>query len=152
MERKEERVRRLRELAKRFQARWEVLPELAYINHEWRQIGYKLELAGTDPYWRGYASPGSTKCEIIFNALREIADWIIPSQDAFLAEIEPHENTVTYSSRHHNRPDVILKIKILHRGHWDDPVDKSQDRTLKEMEIRLNELGIHGTASLVQVA
>jgi hypothetical protein len=153
MERDEQRTLRLRGLAKLFQVRWEAWPEYAYMNHKRRQIGYQLELAGTHPSWEQYANPGSQKCEIVFEALRKIAGWIIPSdQDTFLVNIEPHENTITYWSRHRNRPDVMLNITILHRGCWDDPIDESQDRALNEMELRLNELGARGTASLGQVA
>jgi hypothetical protein len=152
METNEETIVRLKSLVKFFQVRWQVWPEYAYVNNKRRQVGYELELAGTDPSWGQYATPGNKKCEIVFEALRQIADWIIPSQKDLVVEVEPHENAIIYWSRHRNRPDVMLHIQILHRGHWDDWVDKSQDRALAEMIARLNELGVCGTASLVQAA
>ena len=153
MERNERRAQRLRQLARYFQVRWEVWPEYAYTDRHVQQIGYQLELAGTDPSWGQYVSPGNKKCEIVFEALRELADGILPcSQGAFLVKIEPHANTVTYWPRHHNRPDIMLNIEILHRGHWDDPVNESQDQALNEMKLRLMELGVRRTPSLAQAA
>ncbi len=56
-------------------------------------------------------------------------------------EIEPYRAAITYWSLHHNRPDVTLTIRILHRHGYELPVDECEDRCLKEMEQRLTEVG-----------
>jgi hypothetical protein len=60
-------------------------------------------------------------------------------------EVSIFDQAIRYSAAHGNRPDVQLTIRILHREHWDNPIDECETRCLKEMEDRLSEIGArHG--------
>ena len=49
--------------------------------------------------------------------------------------------SLIYSRQRADRPDVRLTIQILHRDHWDQPIDECEERCLKDMEQALRELG-----------
>lgn len=132
----------LRELVQRFRVCWKVWPEFTYVNHEQRQIGYGLELAGTHEPWVKHPEPGCEHCRRIFVVLREIANWILPrDQRPSTYEIGPYDQAIRYMPSRHDRPDVIFTVKILHREGYDGPVDECEDRCLKEMEEGLKALG-----------
>ncbi len=135
-------VKELKELVQRFRVCWKVWPEFTYVDGEKRQIGYELELAGTHEPWVKDPEPGCKHCQRVFMGLQEIAAWILPREERpSVYEIGPYHQSLTYWSLHRNRPDVMLKVKILHRQGWDRPIDECEDRCLKEMEQRLRELG-----------
>lgn len=135
-------VAMLKELVLRFKICWNVWPELIYVNGEKRQIGYALELAGTHEPRIEHPQPGCEHCQRIFIALREIAEYIRPREKRPSEyEIGPFDQAIRYWSQHGNRPDVILTVKILHPHDHELPVDKCEDRCLKEMEQHLRELG-----------
>jgi hypothetical protein len=133
----------LRELVQRFRVCWKTWPEYIYSGHERRQIGYELELAGTHEFGLSHPEPGCEHCQHVFFALRQIATYILPRQKrASMYEIGPFDQAIRYSGLHSNRPDIVLKLKILHRNGYDQPVDECEDRCLREVEQSLRELGV----------
>jgi hypothetical protein len=132
---------RLKDMAERFRVCWEVWPEEIFTVSK-RQIGYALELIGTHEAGVEHPQPGCEHCRHVFEALREIAEWVLPRETRpSIYEIGPFDQSLRYSPARRNRPDVILTVKILHREGFDRPVDECEDRCLKEMEQRLRELG-----------
>ena len=132
----------LRESVQRFKVCWKVWPECIYVGDQKRQVGYQLELAGTHEAEVAHPRPGCEQCQSVYNALRQIAEYIIPREERpSTYEIGPFDRSIHYWPLHSNRPDVLLTIKILHRRGSDQPVDECEDRCLEEMEARLRELG-----------
>ncbi len=142
MDRDDTKVSILKELVQRFRVCWKVWPEFIYVNDEKRQIGYELELAGTHEPWVEHPDPGCDHCQRVFQALREIAERILPREERpSMYEIGPFNQSITYWSLHRKRPDIMLTVKIFHRQGYERPVDECEDRCLKEMEQRLREIG-----------
>lgn len=131
------------ELIKRFQVRWDVWPEYIFLDHEKRQIGFQLELAGMHENGSEHPEPGSEKCRETYQALVQIAQDALPAgNDENIYRFEPYDPGIHYSPRHGNRPEVVLKIRIMHRKAFDRPVDDGQMRYLNELQQHLDELGI----------
>ena len=132
----------IKEMVERFQVCWKVWPELIYVKGEKRQIGYELELSGTHEPWVEHPEPGCERCQRVYVALRQIAEWILPKERRpSRYEISPFDQSIRYTSAHRNRPDVQCAIKIVHRQGWDQPVDECEERCREEMEHRLIALG-----------
>jgi hypothetical protein len=132
----------LAELVQRFRVCWEAWPEFELLGHEKRQIGFVLELHGTHEPGVKHPLPGCPHCLRVFDALRTIADWILPREKRpSRYEIESYVPVISYSPARGNRDDVTLTIRILHREGYERPVDACEARCLKEMEARLKELG-----------
>ena len=132
----------LKELVQRFRVCWKVWPEYTYVGDEKRQVGYQLELAGTHEAGVTHPEPGCEHCEHVYNALHQIAEYILPGEERpSVYEIGPFDRAIRYWGLHSQRPDIMLTIKILHRHGREQPVDECEDRCLKEMEARLRELG-----------
>ncbi|HUX10362.1 MAG TPA: hypothetical protein VMW51_06935 [Terriglobia bacterium] len=131
------------ELINRFQVCWDVWPEYTFINHEKRQIGFELDLAGTHEDGSEHAAPGCEKCREIYRALVQIAEDVLPTGNKDTThQFEPYDQGIHYSPRRGNRPEVILRIRIIHRKAFDSPVDEPQFRYLKELQQHLEERGI----------
>lgn len=132
------------ELIKRFQVRWDVWPEYIFLDHEKRQIGFQLELAGMHEDGSENPEPGSRKCRETYQALVQIAKDVLPpgNDDDNIYRFEPYDPGIHYSPRHGNRPEVVLNIRIVHRKAFDRPVDDGQVRYLDKLQQRLEEKGI----------
>ena len=105
----------LRDTVKRFQVCWEVWPEQMYVQHEKRQIGFALELAGTHEAGVEHPTPGCEHCRRVFAALQDIAMYILPQEERpSTHEIEHYRQALQYTPKRRNRPDVILTVKISH--------------------------------------
>jgi hypothetical protein len=132
----------LKELVQRFKVCWKVWPEYTYVGDEKRQVGYQLELAGTHEAGVTDPEPGCEHCEHVYNALRQIAEYIMPREERPATyEISPFDRSIHYWGLHSQRPDIMLTIRILHRQGYEQPVDECEDQCLKEMEARLRDLG-----------
>jgi len=132
----------LKELVQRFRVCWKVWPEYTYVGDEKRQVGYQLELAGTHEAGVTHPEPGCEHCEHVYNALHQIAEYILPGEERpSVYEIGPFDRAIRYWELHSKRPDIVLTIKIVHRQGYERPVDECEDRCLREMEARLRELG-----------
>jgi hypothetical protein len=132
----------LREVVGRYRVCWEVLPEYIIAGHERRQIGFTLELSATHAPGVEHPSPGCRHCQEVFAALQTVAAHILPREKRdSVYRIEPYDQAIHYSRARKDRPDVALKIGILHRTGFERPVDACEVRCLTEMKQRLAELG-----------
>jgi hypothetical protein len=130
------------QLVQRYRVCWEVLNEyVLQLDHSKEQVGFSLELSGTHPEGVVHAEPGCAHCRDVYHGLKKIASWITPKEvrPSFYV-IEPFDSAIRYEPPHENRPDVVLKIKILHRAGF-APVDACEVQCLNEMVERLKEIG-----------
>jgi hypothetical protein len=132
----------LRELVQRHQVCFEVQNEYVYIEHVRKQIGFCLELIGTHRSGVEHAEPGCEHCREVYHALERIALWITPTQvRPSYYEKEPFDSAIRYEPAHRNRPDVSLRIKILHRNAGFADVDACQSQCLSEMKASMTRIG-----------
>jgi hypothetical protein len=132
----------LRELVQRHQVCFDVLNEYTYIDHVRQQIGFCLELIGTHREGVEHPEPGCEHCRDVYHALERIASWITPKevrQSEY--KIEPFDSAIRYEPAHKNRPEVLLRIRILHRDEWSAPVDACEVQCLSEMKASLTRIG-----------
>jgi hypothetical protein len=135
--------RDIRELVERFHVCWDVWPEYTFINHEKRQIGFELDLSGTHEGWEKHPEPGCGQCQEIYKELVRIAKDVLPNADEdTTCQFEPYDQGIHYSPRHGNRPEVVLRIRIVHRQAFEQPVEAAQFRYLATLQQRLEEWGI----------
>lgn len=122
---------------------WEVLPELLPVPDEQPlQIGFNLELYGAHAHGTDPPRPGCEQCGTILDHLREIAEWILPKTERpSRYEIDVSDNVILYDPVRHNRSEVTVTIKILHRARLDAPVDACEVFCLHEMQSKLKEIG-----------
>lgn len=130
----------LAQLVQRYQVCWEVWPEYWTIGQTMRQVGFELELSGTDKAIE--FNPTCPECSQIRWALEAIASRILDPKDLDLTlELSHHEQSISYSGARGNRPDVTLAISILHRSGSSDPVDLHEIHYLERMKMQLRRLG-----------
>ncbi|QQR89809.1 MAG: hypothetical protein IPJ88_16795 [Myxococcales bacterium] len=138
-------IQDLRALVQRHKVCWEVWPEEHYRKGRGKvNIGYIIQITGTHDHPAHPPLPGCDECKAVYKKLRDIARWIIPSeQRESKYEIDMFDHALRYSPKRKFREEVTLSLKILHRGQWDNPVDACETRCLYEMEEKLAELGAH---------
>lgn len=131
------------ELIRRFQVCWDVWPEYLFIKHEKRQIGFELDLSGTPEGDVEHPAPGCEKCREVYQALVQIAEDVFERGNGdFTHQFEPYDQGIHYSPRRGNRPEIILRIRIVHRKAFEQLVDAAQLSYLKELQQGLEQLGI----------
>ena len=131
----------LGKLVQRYQVCWEVWPEYSAVGQAMRQVGFEIELMGSDKSVE--FNPTCPESFQIRSALEEIASWILEENDENLRlEFSHHEQSLSYSAARGNRPDVTLAIRILHRTGFTDPVDQCEIHYLEKVKIRLRQLGV----------
>jgi len=131
----------LAQLVRKYRVCWDVWPEYSSIPGGARQTGFEMELIGTHPAGVDHPSPGCDECRLVFSALVDIAEAIIPADyrdSQYL--IDGFDQSIRYAPERSNRPDVTLKIKIQHRSGF-GAVDDCERRCLLEMEEVLRQLG-----------
>jgi hypothetical protein len=133
----------LLQLTKQHQVCWEVWP-LHHVDPTtgMRAVGYQLELLGTHNEPRHTPGPGCDECVRVYDALRQIAAWIMPKQEReSVYRVGVFDHSMRFSPRRDFRKDVELVVTIQHRGELTDPVDECEIRCLQEMEQSLRALG-----------
>lgn len=106
------------------------------------QIGFDLVLNGAHAHDKDRPSPGCEKCQVIFERLREVAEWIVPKVERpSRYDIQIFDHAVHYAPERGNRPDVALTIRLLHRVEIDRPVDECEVLCLNEMKTKLSQIG-----------
>jgi hypothetical protein len=138
-----ETLERLKSLVRKHRVCWEVWPErMALGGATPSQIGFDLVLNGAHTHDTDRPAPGCDKCKLIFEHLREIAEWIVPKvQRPSRYDVQIFDHAVHYAQERGNRPDVALTIKILHRSGIDRRVDECEVLCLNEMKARLSQIG-----------
>lgn len=142
---------RLREVVARHRVYYEIRPEQVPLkDHSLQEVGFQLELHGE--HAKGaHPTPGCALCQEIYRGLREIAAWILPKEIRDSSyDLEAFDASLHYSHPTKDPGSVQLGIDILHRSGFDRPVDACEVRCLREMEEKLNRLGVH-RGSLVDI-
>jgi hypothetical protein len=142
-------LERLREIADKHQVCYEVWPERSVAEGAKIQIGFELQLCGTNSHVGAGKEhqpvPGCEYCQSTYEDLKQIAEEILPREgrpsryeiggfDRAL-HVAPHSRQ--------SRNEVVLTIHIMHRANFNWEVDDCENRCLKEMRGRLKELGIY---------
>ena len=134
-------IQQLRALATKYRVCWEVYPDKVVDAGQLQQDGYRLELYGTHVSGTDHVDPGCCHCLEVWNALRSIAESIMPKDHRDSQyEISGFDRGIHYSRARNARPDVELHIRISHRNGF-GPVDACEVRCLSEMKEKLQELG-----------
>ena len=133
----------LRDLVEKHKICWDVWPEY----HQDRkgrkiQIGFELNLIGNHYQPSHIPAPGCDECLKVYNALLEIAVWILPQEKRLSRyEIQIFDHALRYTPSRKLRPEVTLTLKILHAEGFDRPVDACEQKCLNEMKAKLRQLG-----------
>jgi len=138
-----ETLERLKALVREHRVCWEVWSEqFAAKDRGPLKVGFDLVLNGAHAHDTDRPSPGCEGCKVIFEHLREIAEWIVPKVERpSRYDIQIFDHAVHYAPERGNRPDVALTIKILHRSEIDRPVDECEVLCLNEMKAKLSQIG-----------
>ena len=108
-----------------------------------RTVGYELVLSGIHSPGSHPPQPGCDLCRDVYEDLKEIAQWILPKEHRpSFYEIEPYRPIIRATRKRKLREEVTLSIRILHRDHYQDPVDDCETRCLVEMEGRLKQIRV----------
>jgi hypothetical protein len=130
----------LSSLVQRYQVCWEVGPECLAVGQAIRQVGFELELTGSDKCIQ--FNPTCPECLRIRSALEAIANWIFERDENVTLEVSHHDQSISYCAARGNRPDVTLTIRILHRTDFTAPVDRCEISYLERIKTRLRQLGV----------
>lgn len=133
----------IRELVRRHKVCWEIRPEY-HIDRKGKkiQIGFELGLLGTHYQAKHTPEPGCEECGKVYDALKRIAQWIIPKENRDSRyEIGIYDSSIHYAVQRRLRRDIILAIRILHKEGFDRPTDDCEVKCLNEMEEKLKALG-----------
>ena len=129
-------------LVQRFRVCWEVNREQAVVDGNLRDIGFDLDLYGTHEPGTDHVTPGCEHCHRVQSALRQIAEWILPREERpSTYEISVENQSLIYSPRRRNRPEVRVTIRILHRSGFEQPIDDCELRCLADMKQALIDIG-----------
>jgi hypothetical protein len=130
----------LADLVRRYQVCWEVWPEVTLIDGRASQVGFELELSGSDKHIEEF-HPSCAECVRINVALESIAGSVLEKSENVITEINASGQSLRYSAVRGSRPDVTLSIKILHRNGYQNPIDDSERNCLEDVKTRLRALG-----------
>ena len=139
----------LLEIVEKHEVCYEVWPERSVAAGRKIQIGFELQLCGTNNHIAAAGGhqpvPGCEYCHSTYEDLRQIAEWILPRDERpsrYKIGVFDRALHVAPHSRH-SRSEVVLTIHILHRADFNRDVDDCEQRCLKEMRGRLKQLGIY---------
>ncbi|MHB8879709.1 MAG: hypothetical protein ACYC8T_38975 [Myxococcaceae bacterium] len=133
---------RLRELALRHGVRYEVLPDMQVVDGQVVRVGFDVQLYGLHEHPEG-VTPGCPECARVYAALREIAAWILPTEERpSRYEIEGFDRALHLAPDLTDRDEVRLEVKVLHRRDFFAPIDRCEKRCLAEMKQKLARLGV----------
>jgi hypothetical protein len=140
-------LERLRQIVERHRVCYEVWPERSVADGQKIVIGFELQLCGTNSHVATKGEqpvPGCKYCCETYEDLRQIADWILPTEERpSRYEIAAFDRSLHVAPRHrHSRSEVVLTVHILHRSDFNRDVDDCENRCLREMRQKLTELGI----------
>ncbi len=133
----------LQRLVEQYKVVYAVYPEWGP-DEKWEQhkVGFDLELVGTHFKPLHPPSPGCPECQEVYEALHQIADFILPKAERMSRyTIDRFDGTLVSSPRRNFRQDVRLTIRIVHREDYRGPIDECESTCLAEMEASLSALG-----------
>ena len=130
------------DLVKLYQISWGTWPEYLTISGEERRVGFELELSAAHEPGTGHLGPGCPACRHTYEALRAVADRILPAPErSSMCRVCPYGQALRYSKASGSRPDVVLRLKVLHEGGPERVKGQCELRCMKLMEATLAELG-----------
>ena len=138
----------LRDIARRHQVCYEVWPERSLAEGRRIQIGFELQLCGANDHLATKGAqqpvPGCDHCLRTYEEMKQIAEWILPREERpSRYEIGGFDRSLHVAPHsRQSRSEVVVRIHILHRSDFNREVDDCENRCLKEMRGRLNQLGI----------
>lgn len=132
----------LRRIGAGRQVCWDVFREkVGFVKRGVKTVGYELVLTGIHSLGEHPPRPGCDLCKEVYEDLKRIALWILPKEHRpSVYEIEPYRAVIRSTGKRKLRSEVSLSIKILHRHHFDAPIDACETRCLVEMEKRLKDI------------
>lgn len=132
----------LRHLVSKREVCWDVFREKVRFTHGGVEtIGYELVLTGIHSPGKHPPRPGCELCREVYDDLKSVALWILPKEHRpSVYEIEPYHAIIRSTGKRHLRSEVSLSIKILHRDHYQAPIDTCETHCLVEMEERLQSI------------
>lgn len=129
------------DLVKHYQISWGAWPEYSTVGCDERRVGFGLELCGAHQPGAGHVGPGCTACRRTYEALRAVADWVLPTTARpSMCRVCPCGQALRYSKARGSRPDVILRLKAFHKEGL-DVTDQCELRCLEGIKAKLTELG-----------
>lgn len=131
----------LREFVREHRVHYEVKPEIVIRDSERLKVGFEVRAWAV--HEKGAkALPGCEKCKDLASGLREVAEWLVPSDDRpTRVAIEPFEPRLYESSVVPGADEVAVSIRLVHQGEYERPIDACEERCLKEIRAKLKELG-----------
>jgi hypothetical protein len=135
---------RLRDLAARIGARYEVFPDTEVVDHQIVRVGFELQLYALHEHEheRGAQIVGP-ECFKAYDELREIAEWIMPTASRpSRYEIEDFDRALHAEPGTSELGEIRLTVKILHRRDFFAPIDACEETCLEEMKEKLARLGV----------
>ena len=134
----------IREIVHRFSVFYEVYPESTVLHdHTIRQVGFCVDLCGRPPRGKN-VSPGCARNKEIYGGLSQIASWVIPEKDFECCyELDGFDASLQCDEGAQDCGSVQLEIHILHQHGFDRPLDECELRALREVEDRLENLGVY---------
>ena len=141
-------MEQLRAIVRKHQVCYEVWPERSVAAGRKILIGYELQLRGTNSHVAAKGEhqpvPGCEYCQSTYEDLRQIAEWILPREERpSRYEIDGFDRSLHIAPHsRQSRNEVVVPIHITHRSDFNREVDECENRCLKEMRGRLEQLGI----------
>ncbi len=138
---------KLRQFIETHQVSWNVQPLTEILRGNRANVGFELELVANHEVLPRPPKPGCPDCQKLFRGLAEVAQQILPREKRQSRyEIQPFDHSLHLDPAHRLQPEVVLKIRVLHRSDYFQPIDACEDRCLKEMEASLKKLGARKAA------
>jgi hypothetical protein len=132
----------LRGIARKLHAHYDIEPEIVFRADARLKVGFHVRLWGC--HAKGArAMPGCSLCSDIDLQLRQIAEFVVPHDERpTRLELEPARPALYDSKVVPGADEIALSIRLVHREGYDQPVDKCEERCLKEILAKLRELVI----------
>lgn len=132
----------LQDLVRKHNVFYAVYQERVLKEESMERVGFDLELYGIHDHPQGIINPGCDQCEVVYEDLKQIAEWILPKEErASVYKIAPFDQALHMPPSRQFRPEVELQIRILHRHDPEETIDDCERLCLKEMRERLAALG-----------
>lgn len=134
-------VSALRELVRRHKIYWLTSPEsLKNKAGKVVKVGFQVHVWGTHYHPKKPPTAGCSECVKVYRDLRALARSVLPTdrRDSYYW-ISYFDRALSHPQP--GRKDVEIRIKVLHRHGFDQPIDECQRRCLREIEQSLERLG-----------
>jgi hypothetical protein len=133
---------RLRVLARRHEAYYDIWPEYSLVSGRQVPIGFALELCGLRNQHEQKLTPGDPASHNTYSELREIAGAVIgPSISEAEYHIQPFDNAIHECPARRFRPEIVLSVDITPKP--SNSLPGYENTCLQAVERTLVDLGVH---------